>query len=170
MAKPLNIFSNWNTMVQGLEVTPSEFYDALEDAIQAKNISNLKNTSVSWSEGGILSAQREYLRVRRKEIAFDICCAPFGNGSFFSWWLGEIPSGFLAFLYEIPFLAWLAYLFEKFFKPDTYYKIDTMMMFQSLVHEAMLEIVDQYANDKGLKPIEGDDRKPKMKDLFDTKS
>ena len=170
MPKPLSIFSNWNTMIEGLDLSPKEFYSALKEAIDSKQVPDTKKTSVMWGEGGMLSAKREYLRVRRKEHAFDICCAPFGNGTFFSWWLGEVPSGFLAFLYSIPFLGWLAYFFEKFFKPDTYYKIDTMMMFQSLVHSAVLEVIDQHTNEKGLKPIDGDDRKPHMKDVLAGKS
>ena len=120
MAKPLVIFSNWNTMIEGIELSPKEFYKALEQVIDTKKVPDTKRTSVTWGEGGILSAKREYLRVRRKENAFDICCAPFGNGTFFSWWLGSLPSGFLAILYAIPGIRWLAYLFERIFKPDTY--------------------------------------------------
>ncbi len=156
-------------MIQGLELSPKQFYEELKLAIEEKQVPDTKKTSVMWGEGGMLSAKREYIRVRRKEVAFDICCAPFGNGTFFSWWLGEIPSGLLAFLYNIPLLSWLAYFFERFFKPDTYYKIDTMMMFQSLVHSAMLDVIDKHTNEKGIKPIEGEDRKPKMKDLFESK-
>jgi hypothetical protein len=49
---------------------------------------------VVFSEGGIGSPQREYLRVQRNRIAFDICSAPYGNGHFFSWWLARIPPRF----------------------------------------------------------------------------
>src|SRR2546425_2752428 len=44
---------------------------------------------VEWSEGGIFSAKREYLRIERKELIFDICGAPFGRGFFVSWWLAR---------------------------------------------------------------------------------
>ena len=50
---------------------------------------NFPTWLVEWPEGGLLSAKRLYLRVIRKEHVFDICGAPFGNGFFFSWWLGE---------------------------------------------------------------------------------
>ncbi len=166
MAKPLVIFSNWNTMIEGLDLSPKQFYAQLAEVIESKNVPDTKHMSVTWNEGGVLSAKRQYLRVRRKENAFDICCAPFGNGTFFSWWMGGIPSGFLAFLYALPILSWLAFFFEKFFKPDTYYKIDTMMMFQSLIHSAVLEVVDEHTKAKGLRTLSETDRKPKMKDIF----
>ncbi len=167
MAKPLTIFSHWNTMVEGLDISTKDFYGALEDAIKAKKVPDTKHMSVSWNEGGVLSAKRQYLRVRRKEHAFDICCAPFGNGTFFSWWLGALPSGFIAFLYALPLLSWLAYFFEKFFKPDTYYKIDSMMMFQSLIHAAVLELIDEHTKTKGLRVLSEGERKPQMKDIFE---
>jgi hypothetical protein len=34
-------------------------------------------------------------------------------------------------------------LYERVFKPSTYYKTDTTLMFQSVVHTAVLEVVDQ---------------------------
>jgi hypothetical protein len=42
---------------------------------------------VDWSEGGLLSAKREYLRATYGRYSFDICAAPFGKDFFFSWWL-----------------------------------------------------------------------------------
>ena len=33
-------------------------------------------------------------------------------------------------------------LYERIFQPTTYYKIDTMLMFQQTVHNAVLEIID----------------------------
>ncbi len=166
MAKPINIFSHWSQMIQGLEVSSTEFYDALERVITSKRVPDTICTSVSWHEGGILSARRRYLRVRRNDHAFDICCAKFGNGTFFSWWLGNLPSGLLAFLYAIPILSWVAYFFERIFKPETYYKLDSMMMFQSLVHAAVLELIDEHSQTKGLHALSESERKPNMKDLF----
>src|SRR5262249_32254698 len=44
-----------------------------------------------WKEGGPLSASREYLRVTRQGLVFDICGAPFGTGFFVSLWYGRKP-------------------------------------------------------------------------------
>ena len=40
---------------------------------------------------GLLSAKRQYLRLRRERLAFDICAAPFGTGYFFSFRSIELP-------------------------------------------------------------------------------
>ena len=37
---------------------------------------------IDHREGGILSAKREYLRVRRKELIFDICARPLDPAAF----------------------------------------------------------------------------------------
>ena len=163
------VSSHWHTMIEGLEITPSEFYEELQRVLAEKKLPNARQFEIHHKEGGIFSQKRLYLRVTRKNHAFDICGAPFGNGTFFSWWLGELPTWFFTILYSLPVIFWLGVLLEKLFKPETYYKIDSMLMFQSLVHSAVMEVVDQYTNEKGLNGIEGDDRKPKMKDFFQGK-
>ena len=157
------IISHWNTMIQGLQESPMQFFKKTEAAIESKQIDNLKNSRIDWKEGGILSAKREYLRIRRKNYVFDICGAPFGNGFFVSWWLGEIPSGLLGFLLSIPVIG--VFVARLFFK-QTYYKMDTAAMFQALVHSAVLDVVDDLIKEKGLKALAPVDRVPKMRDFF----
>ena len=157
------VISHWNTLIEGLTVSPKEFFLAVEQAIETKLIPDLKHSRVDWREGGILSAKREYLRVLRKKLAFDICGAPFGNGFFISWWLGELPSLFWQFVMMIPFFG---PLLEKWFRPTTYYNIDTATMYQSLVHSAVLEVVDGLTKTNGLRALSEVDRKPKMRDFF----
>ena len=162
-ARETVIFSHWNTMIEGLTASPKEFFASVESSLKTKQLSDTKNSRVDWKEGGIISAKREYLRVRRKKYAFDICGAPFGNGFFISWWLGEVPSLFWQFVLMIPILG---PLLEKMFRPTTYYNVDTALMFQSLVHSAVLEVVDDLTKAHGLKSLAESDRKPIMKDFF----
>ena len=168
-AKLREIVSNWNTMIEGLNVAPSDFYAALENRLKEKQLGGASVFKLEWREGGIFSPYRLYLRVRRKDHAFDICAAPFGNGTFFSWWLGELPRGLIGLMYRIPFIAWLAYFYDRTFRPMTYYRLDTMSMFQSLVHSAVLEVIDGYTSDEGLRTLESDERKPMMKEFFNLK-
>ncbi len=165
MGNPKNIviISHWNTMIQGLEHSPLSFFEAVEEAVQSKNVEGTKYSRIDWKEGGVFSAKREYLRIRRQNYVFDICGAPFGNGFFVSSWLGEAPSGCMALLMMIPVLGFWV---EKLFRPLTYYKIDTASMFQSLVHNAVLEVVDDITKANGLKALAPADRVPKMRDFF----
>ncbi|MEM6819885.1 MAG: hypothetical protein AAF578_13965 [Pseudomonadota bacterium] len=163
MAKATIIFSHWSTMIEGLNASPKEFFAAVEAAVKDKQLDKAKHSRINWKEGGMLSAKREYLRIKRQEYAFDVCGAPFGNGFFVSWWLGEVPSGFLGLLIDVPVLG---PLIERFVKPQTYYKIDTANMFQSLVHGAVLQVIDDMTETQGVRALPQTERKPEMKSFF----
>ena len=91
MAKKVSvIISHWYQLIEGLQESSQQFYFLLEHAINERQIPNIDISRIDHREGGALSAKREYLRVRRKEYLFDVCAAPFGNGFFISWWLGEV--------------------------------------------------------------------------------
>jgi hypothetical protein len=155
------ILSHWYHLTEGLQCSSKAFYTAVEQAIGRRQLPNVHICRISHSEGGVFSAQREYLRVQRFEHIFDICAAPFGPSSFFvSWWLGELPGCALA---EFPFLG---QILTRLFKPMTYYRLDTALMFQESVREAVLEILDNVIKAKGLRAISETDRKPIMAGLF----
>jgi hypothetical protein len=138
-----------------------EFYAQVEAAIDRRQVPDARQERIHWREGGPLSPKREYLRVRRREHVFDICAAPFGNGFFVSWWLGEFR-GCLAALAEIPWLG----LFLQRLRPVTYYRVDTALMFQESVHHAVLEVVDQLTEAKGLRALTEAERKPILREIF----
>ena len=152
-------------MIEGLSASPKEFFEAVEGAVRNKQLDSAKHSRIHWKEGGLLSAKREYLRIHRKEFAFDICGARFGHGFFVSWWLGEIPSGILGFLIGIPLIGGLI---ESFVKPQTYYRIDTASMFQALVHGAVMQVIDDMTSNQGVRAIPDADRKPEMRSFFST--
>lgn len=157
MAKGRNlvIFSNWYQLLEGVQASPREFYASIESALSARKIPSAETSRIDWHEGGILSAKREYLRVTRKPHIFDICGAPFGTGFFVSWWLGELP-GCLA---SVPFISRLV-------GRDTYYQIDTELMFQEAVHRAVLQAVDGLTSTKGIRLLSESERKPILRGLL----
>lgn len=162
-AAPTEVISHWSKNLEGLTASPMDFYASVEAAIEKRQLPDAKRTRVDWREGGILSAKREYLRVRRKEYVFDICGAPFGSGFFVSSWLGEVPSGLFGILSQLPVVG---RLFDWFAPRDTYYRTDTAMMFQSAVHGAVMEVVDQMTSAKGLRALSETERLPTTRDLF----
>jgi len=91
MPNPLlgNIFSHWHKPYDGFQTSALEFYAAVQSALEQRQIPEISSSRVAWREGGLGTAKREYLRVSRNEMAFDICAAPLGTGYFFSWWLGS---------------------------------------------------------------------------------
>ena len=165
MAKvaPTSIISHWNHMAQGLALSSNEFYSEIERLLKDHSVKDMKSDRVNLSEGGLLSAKREYLQVRRGDHVFHVCAAPFGSGFFVSWWLGAVESGILAWLSSKPVIGFLV---QNLVKPLTYYKIDTALMFQSITHSAVAQALDSLLSAKGLRALSETERKPIMRDFF----
>jgi len=68
----------------GFTCSPQEFYATVEQQTAARKIAGLEISRVKFSEGGLLSEQRVYLRLMRERLCIDTCAAPFGNLFFFS--------------------------------------------------------------------------------------
>jgi hypothetical protein len=96
MAQSVEVISHWHQSVDGLSTSTLEYYTAVEKALREKDAVGLQLERVTANESGILSARREYLRVRYGRLMFDICGAPFGKDYFFSWWLIKRTPGFAA--------------------------------------------------------------------------
>ncbi|MHB9010674.1 MAG: hypothetical protein ACYC49_00385 [Ignavibacteriaceae bacterium] len=157
------VFSHWYHLTENFQQSTQEFYSGLEQMIKKRNLPDVRISRIDFKEGNIFSAQREYLRVKRKELVFDICAAPFGNCFFISWWLGEKMGTILSLLLVIPFLGSLV---AKTSRPATYYRLDTTLMFQESVHLAVLEMLDGLTEAKGLRALSESERKPIISDLF----
>jgi len=89
MPKISIVLSHWPKLIENLEASPLEFYKEVEVALSRRNIPDTENSRIDWKEGGVLTANREYLRITRGAHSFDVCGAPFGTGFFVSTWLVE---------------------------------------------------------------------------------
>jgi hypothetical protein len=97
MASQVQVISHWYKSLEHFQTSSLDLYSAIEAAVKSREVPDIENSRVTWKEGGLLSDERIYLRIRRRRLNFDICVAPFGNGFFVSWWLVEqTPSGTLA--------------------------------------------------------------------------
>jgi hypothetical protein len=67
------------------------------------------------------------------------------------------------FILMLPLLGWL---YERLFRPITYYRIDTSDMFQTAVRHTVMEVLDQVTAAKGIRALSDLDRKPVMRDFF----
>ena len=52
--------------------------------LEARRVPGLEAGRFHTPEGGVLSARRIYLELRREQLVFEICAAPFGTGFFVS--------------------------------------------------------------------------------------
>lgn len=100
--KKAEVLSHWYTPVPNFSASTKNFYAAVENELKEQRVPGLEIAYVEFSEGGPLSAKREYLRMTRERLVFDICAAPFGTNYFYSCRFAELPT-------EISFFA-LAFL------------------------------------------------------------
>ncbi len=112
------VLAHWSTLVEDMQASPREFYNHVVAAVDKREIPAIRIERVTRKEGGLLSADREYLRVIRGRYRYDICAAPFGTGFFFSSWMAEkLPSPLWAIIgfLVLPFVAlWLFAIFAYF--------------------------------------------------------
>jgi hypothetical protein len=89
--KKTEVLKHWYVLHLDFATVTSEFYQAIEHDLQTRELTGLEISRIEYAEGGLLSAKREYLRMRRERLVFDVCAAPFGTSWFFSCRFAEIP-------------------------------------------------------------------------------
>jgi hypothetical protein len=103
-----NVIDHWYALVPGFNTSTKEFYTAIENTLKDRQVPGLEISHVDFTEGGLLSAKREYLRMTRERLVFDICAAPFGTSYFFSGRFAEIsPAIRLWQLLVVLITAWI---------------------------------------------------------------
>jgi hypothetical protein len=90
--KKAEVIDHWYALVPGFTTTTKEFYDSIESELKERQAPGLEMFRVDFAEGGLLSQKREYLRMTRERLVFDICAAPFGTAYFFSCRFAQIPA------------------------------------------------------------------------------
>jgi hypothetical protein len=95
---------------------------------------------------------------------FLAACFSFFGVPLLTWLLGNgLRSGVIdgeRTVLAIPLVGWL---YERIFAPETFYSMDTALMFQKAVHNAVLEVVDCMTANKGIRALSELERKPTMK-------
>lgn len=227
MLKPKTpyVIAHWSLLLEDFSTSAAAFYQGVEAAVRRREAPDVEFSLVRWKEGGVASAEREYLRVQRGRLAFDICGAPFGRGYFFSSWLARVPygsalswlfalvglmiacgilallimsitdsacSGFFLMLFvfgfgvpvglyllgeavhdgrlsdeelvlSMPVVGWL---YALIWNPFAYYRIDTALMFQKTVHNAVTEVIDTLRSEQGLRALAPEERQATIRDFM----
>ncbi len=155
--------SHWYKQFDGTQESPQKIYELVEDAIYKREISDTTCSRVFLKEGGIFSSNREYLRVTRGEHIFDICASHYGHGVFISWWLGVYVGVFWKIVLKIPYIS---EFLMNIFRPQTYFRTDTGLMFQESVRLAVLEVIDSITKSSGTRALSDQERKPIMSNFL----
>lgn len=156
------LHANWNTLLDNFEYSTKEFYKLLTEELESHDIQKISTKEKYISIGNKLSVKRLYLRVKWKNYTYDCCLAPFGNGTFISWWMFTEKTGFELLISKIPFAG--NYLVNAFF-PITYYTMDTASMFRSYAQASVLKVIEDITKESGIR-ISEIDKKPILNDVF----
>ena len=76
--------AHWAKLFEQFNYSPQEFYRMVQKNLESRRIPGSGSELCLIREGGILSAERIYLSVRRQGLVFLLCAAPFGTGFFVS--------------------------------------------------------------------------------------
>lgn len=153
------ITGHWQHYFMNITYSSDEFYDHVEQVIEAQAIPGVSIDRITYSEGSFFSANRLYLRIRRGSTVFDVCAAPFATGYFISSWQGQLPSLWKSMLGALPIIG---ESLGKSASTKTYYQVDTQQMFISLVHNDILEVIDGMTTEKGVRGLTELDRQFKQ--------
>jgi hypothetical protein len=137
-SRPTPPTASWAQQFANCNFSSQAVYDEIKKEIDDKQYPEIKISKVAHPEGGAFSHSREYLRVRRGRLIFDICAAPFGKDFFISWWQARMPTTREIFLLLLPFLN-KTYL--KHAREQRYYEMDTESMFVDSLKKCVEEVV-----------------------------
>lgn len=216
-SKKADVISHWYALVPDFSASTQDFYSQVEQELKSRKVPDLEISRVEFSEGGLLSANREYLRMKRERLVFDVCAAPFGTSYFYSMRFAELPSavklwqillvlvilfgsflttlrilgfffGLLFFILAIGAAIYVArnavalnlqYLdaellklpvigpiYERFFRRETYYRIDTRLMYLETVDAIVKKMVETTTSAKGVKLLSIRQHSPILDELY----
>ncbi len=158
------LIAHWNTTLDGVRLQPSVFYEMVGNEIASRQILNLSITRVFLKERGLFSARREYLRVQRGKLIFDICGFPAAHSFSVSWWLGAVEKTVGNLFFEIPLIG---EFLEERLAPVTYFEIDAEAMLQRAVHNSVLRVVDELTDQNQLPKLSGQEREPILTEFYE---
>ena len=152
-----DVQDHWLHYFENLQFSAQDFYKAVQDSLTNHEIPDISFDRKKLSQGGLLSANREYLYVSRKEFAFYVCAAQFGKDFFVSYWFVLKEGGIGSKLMDrVPIL-------KQMKDARSFYQIDSVSMFRESVHGSVVEVIDNITKGKGVRGLTELERSPVKK-------
>jgi hypothetical protein len=139
------VLSHWNHYFPNSTMSSNNVYDEIEMLVKNQSLPEVKTERVKHKEGGMFSASREYFRVKRGDIVFDVCAAPFGKNFFISWWLYQSEGIMKSMMKNTSVGNYL----EKVAASRTFFEADEEAIFRSCIHSCVLEAIDNFTGSTG---------------------
>lgn len=151
--------NSWQHFFDGVQFSAKEFYVKIAEEVNVRQMPNVTQQERTFKEKGVFSDSRHYHRIGYGDFVIDITCAHFGAGSYVSWWLGERAPSTVS---KIPILNRLTGTHPEH---QSYYQIDTRVMFKSVVHKIIMQILDEYSSTYGYRALSELERVPRERAL-----
>ncbi len=157
---------HWSYPVQGLSEPADLFYARVYQRLKERlNEAQLPDSKVGFGpghlfgNGTIFGARPRYLIIRYDDLVVYLYAFPLPGGLFVSYWAFSKQALWL----EHPLLKYFVA-----FKPSslTLYRFDVTEMCLTLIHSAVQEVLDEYAEERGLKPLEEYERRPVLQSFY----
>jgi len=152
--KRVNVSTNWLHAFVEYQFSTQDFYTQLGELIAKREMPNVSISRINYATSHLISERREYLRIARKDSIFDICVAPFGTGSFVSYWYGE-PRKTLKQLMRRVATTYIknpdVHQIIDNFNNKTRYQYDTDSVFQVWVKDCINEAIEEVKANKGIR-------------------
>jgi hypothetical protein len=142
--------AHWQKQFANRSFSSKEFYEKVTALIKEKKYPDTRILKVTHPEGGYLSANRQYLRIQRDLLVFDICAAPFGRDYFFSWWQSRFPTPREVTLRILPFLGRTTL---RNGRSHSYHEADTEEMFKLSIEQCVSALIEEMTRETGLRDI-----------------
>lgn len=145
--KEAEALSHWYAPIPNFNASTKDFYESVEKELKTQQVPALEIAHVEFSEGGLLTAKREYLRLTRDRLIFDICAAPFGVNYFYSCRFAELPVGISVLALALLFFIFVVLLFVSlrfagFWLTLIFWPIGLVALFYTLRNAVSLGLSD----------------------------
>jgi hypothetical protein len=157
----LKVISRWKTFFDAFSIEPSEFYALLEKRLLERNLQNVSISETSYWESSIVGPGRLYLKISRNQVQFNVCAAPVSTGFFFSYWQTSdftLPQKIL--------MAIIGVDRAQKMMGTTFFRIDVEDMHMSIIHQCVIETVEEVTANKGLRTMTDSEKQFAYRDVF----
>lgn len=152
---PVNeVINHWSKFFNFFSMSSDVFYKELENVLKEHEMPHSTISRTKHKEGGMLSASREYLRIKHGDLVFDVCAAPFGKDFFISWWMYETESKVRTVFKYTKFGSYLAARAAR----RTFYQADEEEMFTKCSHQCLMETVEKVGDGKAFLQLSDADK------------
>jgi len=144
---PETIKKPWQHFFDGAKFSTTDFYALVEAGIQEREMPAVDIGQETFHQTHVFSDLRAYLRIAHGEYVFYVCAAPFGTGTFVSWWLCVKDETWVNRIWLI------SKLMGKDRNNKSFYQMDTEAMYKGMIHSILLSAIDNITSTQGIRGL-----------------